>query len=242
MNQPAFPKRLGPGLERLRSVPSIPYIAPFLAFIASLGALRLLNVPDLPAQLVLIGIPTLVLLAVSRQALQSTDSKLSRAEWIGSLSLGGAVFAIWIGPDLLVPGYRQLWPFNNPLVATTQATLSEASRSDTLTLALRFVRAAVVVPVVEELFWRAWLMRWVIEPDFRSVPLGAYSARAFWAVAILFATEHGPYWDVGLVAGILYNWWMVRTRSVWALISAHAMTNACLSAYVIAAHRWEYWS
>jgi len=59
-----------------------------------------------------------------------------------------------------------------------------------------------------------WLMRWLISPQFEKVPLGAYQAGAFWITAVLFASEHGPYWDVGLVAGVAYNWWMVRTRSL----------------------------
>jgi membrane protease YdiL (CAAX protease family) len=47
---------------------------------------------------------------------------------------------------------------------------------------------------------------------------------------------------VGLVAGVIYNWWMVRTRSLGDLILAHGITNACLSAYVVFAGHWEYWA
>jgi uncharacterized protein len=46
---------------------------------------------------------------------------------------------------------------------------------------------AAIAPVVEELFWRAWLMRWLINSDFRKVPLGTYAPLAFWITAILFA-------------------------------------------------------
>jgi CAAX prenyl protease-like protein len=99
----------------------------------------------------------------------------------------------------------------------------------------------VLVPIAEELFWRAWLMRWIVSQDFTEIPLGAWSARAFWIVAVLFAAEHGALWDVGLAAGILYNWWMVRTKSLGDVIVAHGITNAVLSAYVIFAGRWEYW-
>ncbi len=60
-------------------------------------------------------------------------------------------------------------------------------------------------------------------------------------MALAFASEHGPYWDVGLLAGILYNWWMLRTKSLGDLICAHAVTNACLSLFVITAGKWEYW-
>jgi len=121
------------------------------------------------------------------------------------------------------------------------SSLPESSRGDMAVLTLRTLRAAVFVPIAEELFWRAWLMRWLISPDFTKVPLGAWSARAFWIVAALFAVEHGALWDVGLAAGVLYNWWMVRTKSLGDLILTHGVTNACLSAYVIFAGRWEYW-
>ena len=45
----------------------------------------------------------------------------------------------------------------------------------------------------------------------------------------------------GLLAGILYNWWMIRTRSLGDCILAHAVTNAALSVFVIVFRRWEYW-
>jgi CAAX prenyl protease-like protein len=85
------------------------------------------------------------------------------------------------------------------------------------------------------------LMRWLISANFESIPLGTWSARAFWIVAILFASEHGPYWDVGLAAGAIYNWWMLRTGKLGDLILAHAVTNACLAVYVVWSGRWEYW-
>jgi len=103
------------------------------------------------------------------------------------------------------------------------------------------IRSVVIVPITEELFWRGWMMRWLIKPDFERIPLGAYAAGSFWMVAVLFAAEHGSYWDVGLAAGIIFNLWMVRTKSLGDLILAHAVTNAGLGAYVIAAGKWEYW-
>jgi CAAX prenyl protease-like protein len=161
--------------------------------------------------------------------------------WFGSLALGVLVFVIWIGPDRIFPGYHGFWLFTNPVTGSMSATLPESSRGDPLFLSLRTLRSAFFVPIAEELFWRAWLMRWIVSPQFAEVPLGAWSARAFWIVAALFAVEHGPLWDVGLAAGILYNWWMVRTKSLGDLILVHGVTNACLSAYVVIVGRWEYW-
>ncbi len=155
--------------------------------------------------------------------------------------LGVAVFVIWVGPDMLFPAYRQHWLFQNAITGGMSVPLSSSTLLSPFVLWPRIFRAVVLVPVIEELFWRAWLMRWLISPRFERVPMGAYQPAAFWITAILFASEHGPYWDVGLVTGVVYNWWMVRTRSLGDCILAHAITNACLCGYVVATRHFEYW-
>ena len=77
--------------------------------------------------------------------------------------------------------------------------------------------------------------------DFRRVPPGAYAAVSFWLGSLLFASEHGPFWEVGLIAGMAYNWWMIRTKSLADCILTHAVTNGALSVYVLAADQWQYW-
>ena len=99
----------------------------------------------------------------------------------------------------------------------------------------------IIVPVVEELFWRGWLMRWLINNDFERVPLGTYAPFAFWITALMFASEHGPYWDVGLMTGAIYNLWMIRSKSLADCVLMHAVTNGILSVYVIASGQWQYW-
>jgi hypothetical protein len=64
---------------------------------------------------------------------------------------------------------------------------------------------------------------------------------SFWVVAILFGMEHGPYWDVGFLTGVLYNFWMVRTKSLGDCILVHAVTNLLMSLYVIEYGQWQYW-
>ena len=187
-------------------------------------------------QLARIAIVGAVLLAVSRPVI---DLRVQR--WAATLCMGGLIFVVWIAPDLVFPGYRRLWPFDNAIVGSAHSSLSAAGQNSPGVLALRTLRAAVLVPVLEELFWRGWLMRWLIARDFRAVALGAYTRTSFWVVAALFASEHGPYWDVGLAAGVLFNYWMIRTKSLGDLILCHAAANLLLSVYVIAARKWEYW-
>lgn len=185
-------------------------------------------------ELAILAAMTVVILLIARPVLDLSLKAAGR-----SIALGVLVFLLWIAPDLLFPGHHHL--LENAITGVAKSSLPPEARASVVILTLRCLRAVIIVPIIEELFWRAWLMRWIINPDFRKIPLGAYSPLAFWVVAALFASEHGPYWDVGLAAGILYNWWMLRTRSLGDLILAHAVTNACLSAYVIIAGKWEYW-
>jgi len=193
-----------------------------------------LPMPALADEILRLAVMIFALLFFARPALDLSTTR----PW-SSVLIGVLVFAIWIAPDLLFPGYRR--HFENAITGVAHSSLSLTAQGSAAVLVLRSLRAALIVPVVEELFWRAWLMRWIINPNFQKIPLGAYTAFSFWAVAVLFASEHGPYWDVGLVTGVIYNWWMVRTRSLGDLVLTHAVTNACLSAYVIAAGKWEYW-
>lgn len=160
---------------------------------------------------------------------------------LGTLAVGAIVFAIWIAPDAIFSGYRAHWLFQNSITGHLTSSLSAELRENLAILVLRSARAILIVPIVEELFWRGWLMRWLINPDFEKVELGAYTPLAFSVTAILFAAEHGPYWEVGLLAGTAYNWWMMRTKSIGDLIVAHAVTNALLCVYVVATGKWKYW-
>lgn len=213
-----------------------PYVLPFAIFMLFLAVQPFNPLPpvwDFATRIVVLAV---VLAVFSRRQI---DFGMSQPLW--TVAVGVAVFVIWIAPDVLFLGYRDFWLFNNKLVGSARTSLSEASRSDGLLLALRLARAVIIVPIVEELFWRGFLMRWLVSSNFEKMPLGSYTPAAFWITAALFASEHGPYWDVGLLAGIVYNWWIVRTRRLGDLIWAHAITNACLSAYVMISHRWEYW-
>lgn len=194
------------------------------------------RMPELADQVVRIAAPALAILLLSRKVLD-----FRTVLPMASILAGAAVFALWIASDLLFPGYRRSGLFENALFGAARSSLSPEARSNTAILTLRTMRAVLIVPMAEELFWRGWLMRWLISPAFQKVPLGAYQTAAFWLCALLFASEHGPYWEVGLVAGVAFNWWMVRTRSLGDLILCHAVANACLSLYVIAAGKWEYW-
>lgn len=215
----------------------VPYVIPFAVFMVLLAVGPMLPLPPRAEAVARVALLTVVIILVARPAL---DFRVTRP--FATVAVGATVFGLWIAPDLLIPGYREHPIFQNGITGTVESSLSAEARADRVVLALRFARAALIVPVVEELFWRGWLPRWLDRMDaFHAVPLGQYTRWSFWGTALLFALEHGPFWDVGLMAGIVYNWWMSRTRSLGDLMLCHAVTNACLSGYVLAAGRWEYW-
>jgi uncharacterized protein len=214
---------------------TVAHVAPFIAYVGLMAAGRSLGVPpqyDFPFRAL---VSLLLILFVSRSYLSLRPSRP-----VLSILIGIAVFVVWIGPDVLF-NYRHHWLFENSIFGKAEASISPDLRQNAPFLALRMAISCLLVPILEELFWRGWLMRWLIRPAFLEIKFGTYVASAFWIVAVLFASEHGPYWEVGLAAGIIYNWWAVRTKCLADCILAHAVTNAILSAYVLLTGEWQYW-
>lgn len=216
--------------------PSLRYVAPFAIFLLFLALF-----PKLPLAATWEAPIRVLLLAAVCLVCWPRELSVRPKHWFTSIAIGMAVFFLWIAPDVLIPRYREYALFSNDVVGHLHSSLPLPELHNAWLLSWRTARAVLIVPVVEELFWRAWLMRWLINPEFEQVPLGGYAPFAFWVTAILFASEHGPYWDVGLVTGAIYNLWMVRTRSVADCILMHATTNLVLSLYVIATAQWQYW-
>ncbi len=216
--------------------PSIQYIAPFALFLLALGAFGYLPLnPTWAAPLwFLIFVPICIVC-------WPKEISIWPKRWLASIAVGVGVFLLWIAPEVLIPGYRNLPLFSNSILGHTHSSLPASALRSGWVLGWRTARAMIIVPIVEELFWRGWLMRWLINPDFKRVPLGAYAPFAFWITALMFASEHGPYWDVGLVTGAIYNLWMVRSKSLADCVLMHGVTNGVLSAYVIMSGQWQYW-
>jgi CAAX prenyl protease-like protein len=224
------------GASGLFSHPAAPYVVPFAVFFFLLGLgpyLEFLGHWEAAGR---VAILALIIYVFSRRVL---DFRVQKPFW--STLVGVGVFAIWIAPDVLITGYRNHWLLQNQITGQIASSIPEDLRSSAFVQFFRSARAVIIVPIVEELFWRAWLMRWLVNNDFQRVPLGAYTPTAFWVTAVLFASEHGPFWDVGLAAGVIYNWWMIRTRRLGDCMLAHAVTNACLCLYVVITGEWEYW-
>ncbi|HEX8606890.1 MAG TPA: CAAX prenyl protease-related protein [Pseudoduganella sp.] len=113
-------------------------------------------------------------------------------------------------------------------------------RIDWLLVVLRIAGAALVVPVMEELFWRSFMMRWIERHDFLNVIPATVGLKAVVVSVILFGVEHNL-WLAGIVAGIAYSLLYMRTGNLWTAVLAHAVTNGLLGVWVVATANWTYW-
>jgi CAAX prenyl protease-like protein len=151
------------------------------------------------------------------------------------LLAGILAFLIWIAPREWLGGDPRMDGFNPELFVGNPVAYWT-------TLGFRLVRLVVIVPLLEEIFWRGFLMRYLIRNRFTSVPFGTYAPLAFLAVAGAFALVHdGADRIPALLTGLLWNALAVRTRSLGACVLAHAVTNLLLGIYILRTGQWGFW-
>ena len=148
---------------------------------------------------------------------------------------GALVFGLWIGLDGLYPAI----PFmKGERAAFDPSHLSTASRWGFIVV--RMLGLVVLVPLIEELFWRSFLIRWLIDQDFQRVPVGRVTPLAAVVSSVLFALAH-PEWLPAFLTGLLWAWLLHQTKSLGACVASHAVANLALGIYVIASGHWKYW-
>ncbi len=107
-------------------------------------------------------------------------------------------------------------------------------------IAARLAGIAVVVPLAEELFWRGFLLRWLIDPEWEKVPLGEYSHSSCTIVTLMFTLAH-PEWLAAAIYCLLLNALLYWKRDLWLCVVAHAVSNFVLACYVLVTGEWWLW-
>jgi len=155
--------------------------------------------------------------------------------WPWGLLAGIVVLGIWTSPQTIL-GFSERTDGFNPEFFGEEGSLY------TMNVIARFTRFVIIVPLVEEIFWRGFLMRYLIKEDFQNVAFGTYNPLAFFGVAGLFMLVHNwPDWPAAFVTGLIYNYIAVRTKSLFACVVAHAVTNLGLGVYIMATRQWGFW-
>jgi CAAX prenyl protease-like protein len=101
-------------------------------------------------------------------------------------------------------------------------------------ITVRLIGATLVVPVMEELFWRDFAWRTILAPnDFKLARVGEWGWQAFVGTSVVFAVVHGNWWLTSIVWALMVATLLVYTKSLGACIVAHGVTNLLLGLYVL---------
>jgi CAAX prenyl protease-like protein len=174
--------------------------------------------------------------------------------WGAGAGVGG--FFLWILPSILAGklgaadwGWPQ-WLTNSMGLASRAGPgfdpdiFAGGSTERMLTVALRFLRMAVAVPLLEEIFWRGFLWRYLADGDrdFWKVPFGVRNPRAIFLTILFFIlAHHQTDWLGCLIYGVIISVVALRTRSLAACVVCHAVTNLLLGIYVMQTKQWGFW-
>ncbi len=179
--------------------------------------------------------------------------------WLGLL-LGVLTTVQWIGQELLLlhywPDYIRLdskypgnafIPFEYFADPPAPFGMFEGIGWAWAFIIIRWMGASLLVPVMEELFWRDYLWRNLLAPaDFKLAQVGEWDWKAFLIIAIVFGAGVHLQWMTAIVWGLLVGLLLVYTKSLGACIIMHAVTNFLLGAYVlymnhIGKPQWFFW-
>ena len=154
-----------------------------------------------------------------------------------ALLVGALVFVEWIAVDPHTPHFA----IQGTRTAIDPYHEVAGGLSRMVFFGFRFFGLVVTVPIMEELFWRSFLIRYFTDPDrWESLPLGKFLPSAFWFVVFGFALAHQE-WLAAIICAIAYGWLLWRTKSLFACIVAHGLTNLLLALYIVYTKQWIYW-
>ncbi|HEV2292573.1 MAG TPA: CAAX prenyl protease-related protein [Tepidisphaeraceae bacterium] len=182
-----------------------------------------------------------IVVAIALAVLWRQYTPISWRYWWLGVIVGMIGIVQWIG--------MQLWlqrniPFFAPPDDPFDPTKTFAGSSAMLYgfLTFRLIGAVLVVPVMEELFWRDFLWRQILAPnDFKLAEVGERSWSALLLVSIVFAFVHGNWWLTSIVWALMIGGLLMYTKSLGACIIAHAVTNLLLAVYVLKFRDWGFW-
>jgi uncharacterized protein len=152
-----------------------------------------------------------------------------------ALVVGVAVFVVWVGLDGYYPMLQNRDGGFDPL-----RTYGQGSVLSVMFIGVRIIGSSLVVPMIEEVFYRSFLYRYFIHSQFWKIPLGRFDLRAFIIVGVLFGISHVE-WLPGILCAFAYQVLACRKNRLGDAISAHAVTNLLLGIWVVFQGAYRFW-
>jgi len=153
-----------------------------------------------------------------------------------ALVVGVGVFAVWVGLDGHYPRFSDPGEGANPF-----KYFGAGSGLAWLYIVVHILGMTIVVPPLEEVFYRSFLYRYFVKIDFRAMPLGQFHPLSFFVTSIIFGCIHPDRWMAGILCGLAYQWLVVRKNRLGDAISAHAITNFLLGLWIVWKQDWSFW-
>lgn len=156
---------------------------------------------------------------------------------LATIGVGIVAAVLWIAPyDYFIAG-------DNPdyRAGFNPGAIFESDQIVLCSLIIRVFGSVVTVSLIEEIFWRGFLQRYLVDEDFESVPIGKYTHLSFWGTATMVVLIHADQWQVALPWAILSTSWFIYTKSVGSMVLLHAVTNLGLALYVLQTGKFYFW-
>jgi exosortase E/protease (VPEID-CTERM system) len=155
-----------------------------------------------------------------------------RIGWIAPAT-GVAVFLVWVAPS---------WWAHQPSASPIGPALAALSLlARVVWIAFRVAAAAITVPIAEELAFRGYLARRVVDREFDRVSFSRLSIVPVVVSSAAFGLMHGQHWMVGTVAGLAYAFALRWRGRMGDAVAAHAISNLLLAAWVLGCGDWAQW-
>ena len=148
---------------------------------------------------------------------------------------GVVVFVVWVGLDAHYPKFAAGGDVWNP-----HRAFGEGSGLAWFFIGVRIVGSTLVVPMIEEVFYRSYLYRVIARADFQAVPLGQFAWLPFVATAGAFGVAHRE-WLAGILCACAYQGLVCWRKNLGEAMTAHAVTNLLLGIYVASRGAWNFW-
>jgi len=170
-----------------------------------------------------------------------------------AIGVGGAIALLWIGLEGVVPTLSELWGAGTRVLtgripepsapATPWNPLAYFAASPALGwafVAVRVLGRSLVVPALEEVFYRSFFYRSIAGAKFYEVPIGRWHAPAFFITSLVFGLAHPDQWFSAIVCGAAYQLLVVGKKRLGDAMLAHATTNLIISGYAITTNQWQF--
>ncbi|MEA1893838.1 MAG: CAAX prenyl protease-related protein [Euryarchaeota archaeon] len=148
-----------------------------------------------------------------------------------SVLIGVIICLLWVGLEGLYPVFPSTDVHYDPTIFDTPVL--------GFLVLVRFAGSVLVAPLIEELFCRSFLLRYVIDPEWQGVPIGTYTIGSFVIVTLFFGFSHFR-WLPGILTAVLLNLLLYRTRNLSLCVVAHATANLLLLVYVVYTGEWGF--